>query len=73
MRGEGVKNANHTCELMSDQDYLASYIRSERRFKMKQKQLAGINPYTNKKHLDWIDENNVGVSHLGIDPALLPL
>ena len=37
MRGEGVKNANHTCELISDQDYLAHYLRSERRCNLKHK------------------------------------
>ena len=72
MRGEGVINDNHTCKLISDKDYLVRFKRSERRWNLKQKQV-GIDKYTNANHLDWIDEKNVGVSHFGIHPTLLPL
>ena len=72
MRGEGVSSSSHECKVMSDKYYIVRYYCSNRRWKLKQKQV-GINKYTNANHLDWIDENNLGVSHFGINPKLLTL
>ena len=72
MRDEGVINNSHTCKVMSDKDYLVRYERSNRRWNLKQKHV-GIDKYTNANHLDWVDEKNLGVSHFGIHPKLLPL
>ena len=58
MRGEGVANNDHQCKLMSDEDYLIKYQRSNRRWELKQKQV-GIENYTHANHLDWIDANNL--------------
>ena len=71
-RGDGVKNRHHQCKLMSDADYLKYYNRSNRRWMLKRKR-EGVEKYTNANHSNWIDEKNLGVSHFGIHPKLLPL
>jgi len=67
-----VANTNHQCKLMLDDDYVKKYQRSSKRWELKQK-VVGVENYTRANHLDWIDANNLGVSHFGINPTLLPL
>ena len=69
-RGEGVySNRTHQCQIKSHDAQISSYERSKRRWDLKRTRTPD---YTVKDHMDWIDENNDGCSHFGIDPSLLP-
>ena len=76
-RGEGVINEDHECTLISNDEQLKLYNRSQKRWTLKRKALEESNggskeSYTVKKHMDWVDENTFGVSHFGVSPDLLP-
>ena len=34
-------------------------------------QVLSKGPHSKKKHMDWVDENNFGISHFGLHPDLL--
>ena len=69
-RGEGVRNnATHVCVPISHQEQITLYERSMRRWDLKRSRDP---TYNLKKHLDWIDISNSGISHFGIHPNLLP-
>jgi hypothetical protein len=72
-RGEGVTNAGHTCELLSHQEQVQMWDRSLRRWNYKKnvEQNEGSH-YSNVQHNDWIDKENLGVSHMGLHPNVLP-
>ena len=67
-RGAGVKDPNHKCVMISDEEHCQWYNRSLRRWKNKE---ADEN-YKEGEHMDWIDKNNYGISHFGFNSALLP-
>ena len=69
-RGD-IANSNHACTLLDHEEQCTRWNRSLRRWEKKRER---INPslYTKSHHLDWCDEKNLGVSHLGIHPKLLP-
>ena len=70
LRGEGVTgNEEHRCVKISHENQIASYQRSRRRWDLKTRRDQS---YTVKKHMDWIDQNNNGISHFGLHPDLLP-
>ena len=74
-RGAGVRNNNnHVCTWLTHEEQIEKYDRSERRWRKKRNE--PIPPsgkeYTVKDHMDWVDSSNVGVSHFGIHPDLLP-
>ena len=66
-RGEGVKDSNHQCQMLTDGEHLHWYDRSEQRWCQKIKQV-GEAKYTREDHLKWCDEKNIGVTHFGIHP-----
>ena len=73
----GVKDPNHACIVISNSEQLKLWDKSKRRWNVKRNQfsIAGKDPnlfYNYKSHMDWIDEKNLGVSHFGIHPSLMP-
>ena len=69
-RGIGVRDKDHECIMLTQTEQVHFYDRSLRRWNSKQNQV-GVNTYTYKHHMDWIDKNNHGCSHFGISPHLL--
>ena len=69
LRGEGVRDRNHQCKIIPHNKQVELYNRSLHRWG-RQKRKQG-DAYTKKKHMDWVDEDNEGCSHLGISPDLL--
>ena len=70
-RGEGViNNMNHECKIISHEEQIHYYNRSIKRWKNKRIK-RGDTTYNIKKHMDWIDEENYGISHFGIHPDQL--
>ena len=70
-RGAGVTDVNHICEPISNGEQIHRYKRSERRWNNKRNKV-GENMYMYKDHMDWIDTDNIGISHFGLHPNLLP-
>ena len=71
-RGEGVtqnRDSSFMCKWISHEEQVRLYERSERRWNRKRSDVG--ESYTSKKHMDWIDENNEGISHFGIHPTYL--
>ena len=73
-RREGViNNDTHKCVILSDDEQKRLYNRSERKWNYKSdKRIKEGKTYEMKEHLDWVDINNDGCSHFGIDPDLFP-
>ena len=74
-RGEGVRNnANHVCTWLTHDEQIESYERSKRRWNRKRSQPIPRKgkEYKVKDHMNWADDSNLGVSHFGIHPDLLP-
>ena len=71
-RGEGVKDPNHQCTLISHDDQIKYFERSKKRYENKRKRLKENEKYDKPEHNDWIDVNNLGISHFGLHPNLLP-
>ena len=71
-RGQGVKDEQHQCHFISEQEQINYYERSKRRFENKRNRLKMNETYDKGDHMDWIDVNNFGISHFGIHPKLLP-
>ena len=69
-RGEGVNSRDHQCDMWTDDNYMKSWERSDKRFLSKQSRAPN---YDVKLHRDWCDQQNHGVTHFGISPALLPV
>ena len=63
-------NENHACILITHDEKILRWNRSLKRWDRKQKQV-GTKKYSVKDHMDWIDVNNIRISHFGIDPNLL--
>ena len=55
--------------MLTEQEHQSRHSRSQRRWTYKRQEDV---TYDQKKHSVWCDENNVGVTHFGIDPLLLP-
>jgi len=70
-RGNAVKNLeHHTCDIIGDEDQLMYYNKSAVKFEQ-----CYSNTYTQdnfKKHCDWADRKNYGITHFGLHPKLLP-
>ena len=74
-RGAGVRNNNnHVCTWLTHEEQIEKYNRSERRWNKKRNEPVPPSgkEYTVRDHMDWVDSSNVGVSHFGIHPDLLP-
>ena len=67
-RGAGVQDGNHQCKIINDEEQLRLYNRSKRRWD----NMEHIESYKEKQHMDWVDYYNQGISHLGINPTILP-
>ena len=67
-RGEGVKNPDHECIWMTQEEQVAFYKKSKDRWESKKKRDMS---YDKTKHMKWNDINNYGVSHFGIHPENL--
>ena len=70
MRGNGVRDNNHVCTFVTHDKQISHYSRSERRWELKREQVGAVQ-YDRKKHLDWTDQHNFGITHFGIHPQLL--
>ena len=71
-RGEGVVDSDHQCKILSHEDQLNFWNRSFRRWNDKI-QRSGPENYSIKKHMDWIDVHNFGISHFGLHPDEMPI
>ena len=69
-RGEGVRNQEHQCRFLSQDEQIRYWERSLQRWEDKRKRCAHQS-YQYFDHMDWIDEHNCGVSHFGIHPRQL--
>lgn len=69
-KGEALNNLErHSCIKILHTEQVDLFERSRRRWEAK----TSTSPsYDLKKHLDWVDERNKGVSHLGMHPEILP-
>ena len=70
-RGQGVKDINHKCELISQEETLRLHDRSLRKWTRKRGIPTVGDKWTVKLHMDWVDEKNFGISHFGIHPNTL--
>ena len=70
-RGQGVKDINHKCELISQEETLRLHDRSLRKWTRKRGIPAIGHKWTVKLHMVWVDEKNYGISHFGIHPNTL--
>ena len=71
-RGIGLQLEEHSCVIRSDHETEQLYKRSERKWKRKLIHLSQGEVYDMAKHRNWVDNNNEGVSHFGVNPILLP-
>ena len=73
VNSQGCINENHECVLIPHEKQSDHWDRSKRRWERRTSadQIVSKGPYTVKKHMDWIDENNFGISHFGLHPSLL--
>ena len=69
-RGEGVINEDHECKFVSHTEQIDYWERSLRRWNNKRKKVGEMN-YHYFDHMQWIDNNNFGISHFGFHPNLL--
>ena len=68
-RGDGVMNPDHECNIVTHQEQCDLYARADRRWVRKKEKSS--DKYTQKDHMDWVDKENVGVSHFGLAPSML--
>ena len=71
-RGDGVKNSEHECVQVTHSDHCKYYERSVRRWTRKIDAVGDQN-YKKSDHMDWVDQNNIGISHFGLEPEKLRL
>eukprot|EP00978_Attheya_sp_CCMP212_P027084 scaffold90288_cov52-Attheya_sp.AAC.5 len=69
--GDGVRDPNHTCELVSQEDQCLYYERSKRRWTRKHERLAFGEKYSTTDHMRWVDLEKFGVSHFGLSAVNL--
>ena len=69
-RGIRVRDKDHEYRMLTQTEQVHFYDRLLRRWNSKQNQV-GVNTYTYKHRMDWIDKNNHGCFHFGISPHLL--
>ena len=69
-RGDAISNANHVCTMWNDINYSKKWNTSLRKWDA---MTALQQDWTVKKHRDWCDERNSGITHLGFDPEFLPM
>ena len=68
-RGEGVRNRNHKCKILTDIEQQQWCNRSKRRWDLKR---PVRNKYGRKEHMNWVDKHNNGISHFGFSPNIFP-
>jgi len=66
-RGQGLVDSEHICEPISHTEQVRFWERSKRRWDSKRSR-SGAASWSMKNHVDWIDENNVGISHFVFHP-----
>ena len=73
-RGDAVRNADHVCEFISQDEYVELNDKSSRQWykKSRERKVRG-KQYDLDAHHAWIDKHNHGISHLGINPNHLRL
>ena len=70
-RGDAVKNLeNHTCQIIIDEDQIKYYNKSATKFEQCYSNTCSRDNL--KKHCDWADKKNYGITHFGLHPKLLP-
>ena len=69
-----MKNPAHIWTHLSKEESKLLYILSKRRWYAKQNSVKGTEKknYCYKEHLNWVDKNNKGRSHFGVNPDYLP-
>ena len=70
IRGDCEKNGSeHECHMWSDAEELDYYNKSRKKWEDETEN----NPlYNSTKHKDWCNKSNMGITHFGISPTLLP-
>ena len=74
LRGQGFSDENHECKIISHDNQINHWNRSKKRWERnasKEQVSSKKGSHSKKKHMDWIDENNFGISHFGLHPAFL--
>ena len=65
-RGDCVKDPDHPCQIIDDQERLKLYETS----KLKYEQVMMMNTnYSRKSHRKWCDVSNFGITHFGVHPS----
>ena len=70
--GAGITNNQHMCEILSHEEQISRWVRSKPRWEDKRWRLKPGEVYDYFKDMDWVDVLNIGVSHFGLHPDLLP-
>ena len=70
-RGESFSNPNHVCKVMTNEDSIENWNNSVKRWNkcVGHRRYPG---YGMKRHRDWADEKNYGITHFGFHPSLFP-
>lgn len=69
-RGRQNFDESHKCSMWSDEEYVEKWNISKTKWDI---QTSNTQDWSTKKHKEWCDERNYGITHLGIDPRLLPV
>ena len=68
-QGDGIRDSDHKCIFLTPTEQEQKYSSSKCRWTYKSSENI---IYNKKRHSDWCDVNNVGVTHFGVEPSLLP-
>ena len=68
-RGESFR-VNHQCTVLTDEEYKQYWKDSSRKWEVQKEERPD---WDVRKHKEWCDEMNFGVTHLGMDPDKLPM
>ena len=71
-RGDGVKYREHECIQLTHDEHCHYYDRSIRRWTRK-RESVGEDNYNMSQHRDWVDKENVGITHFGLHPTKMKL
>ena len=73
MRGDGVKDEQHQCNMMNNAEVTSYWERSKEYWEMKQEEVRNgkMKEYSLQTHMEFVDECNFGIAHFGLHPNLL--
>ena len=67
-KGEAVRDINHVCTFILDDEQEVLYGKAENQWKKRQHDQK----YTEAEHRKWVADHNDGVLNFGLHPSLLP-